>query len=217
MSSPPADARAVVDAFTDVWWQLGDAGATWKTTSWMGTPIQKHPMDLLILQEIVWETRPQLIVETGTCRGGSALFLAHLLDLMGDGRVLTADIAPLPDRPAHPRITYSSLSSASRAFADEVAHHAATATRVMVDLDSDHSFDHVRAELELLAPFVTVGCYLVVEDGCVNGHPLAPEFGPGPYEATHEFLAGRDDFVVDHHRERLLTTFNPGGFLRRVR
>jgi len=85
----------------------------------------------------------------------------------------------------------------------------------MAILDSDHARDHVLRELELYGPLVTPGCYVIVEDTNVNGHPVSPEFGPGPREAVDEFLRRNDDFEVDRERERLLMTFNPSGYLRR--
>ncbi len=88
---------------------------------------------------------------------------------------------------------------------------------MMVVLDSDHSRDHVRAELEALAPLVTVGSYLVVEDTNINGHPVLPEFGPGPWEALQEFMEGNEEFEVDRGAEKFYVTMNPGGYLRRVR
>jgi tRNA (mo5U34)-methyltransferase len=214
-SAPGPCASHPIDEFTDAWWRAGQAGGTWQTTTWMGTPIQKHPFDLMMMQEIIWETKPQLIIEAGTNRGGSALFFAHLLDAIGAGEVLTTDVMVLPDRPIHPRIRYRSLSSISGAFLGEATAAASMVERTMVILDSDHGRDHVRAEMALLGPLVTTGCYLIVEDGCVNGHPTAGDFGPGPLEAIEDFLASRTDFEVDHSRERLLSTFNPSGYLRR--
>jgi cephalosporin hydroxylase len=85
-----------------------------------------------------------------------------------------------------------------------------------VILDSDHSQTHVRAELQAYAPMVSLGSYLVVEDTNVNGHPVLPDFGPGPMEATQEFLISHNEFVRDPSREKFMMTFNPGGFLRRV-
>jgi cephalosporin hydroxylase len=87
--------------------------------------------------------------------------------------------------------------------------------RTMVILDSDHDAPHVAAELSAYVPLVTPGCYLIVQDGFVNGHPLEPDHGPGPYEAVQDFLATDDGFEVDRTRERKLFTFNPSGFLRR--
>ncbi len=85
----------------------------------------------------------------------------------------------------------------------------------MVVLDSDHSAAHVGKELEIYAPLVTPGCYMVVEDTNVNGHPISPDFGPGPWEAVEAFLSRRTDFVADGSREKFILTFNPRGFLRR--
>ena len=87
--------------------------------------------------------------------------------------------------------------------------------RIMVILDSAHGGPHVAAEVGAYAPMVTPGCYLIVRDGFVNGHPLEPDHGPGPYEAVQEFLAADDRFEVHRSRERMLFTFNPSGFLRR--
>jgi cephalosporin hydroxylase len=92
---------------------------------------------------------------------------------------------------------------------------AAEGKPTMVVLDSDHSAAHVLAELRAYAPLVTPGCYLIVEDGNVNGHPVEPSFGPGPWEATKQFLAESNVFDVDREREKYLLTFNPTGYLRR--
>ncbi len=175
-------------------------------------------MDMWIVPGVRWETRPDLIVECGTAWGGSALYLASLMDLFGGGSIVTVDIAgddEIPGRPQHPRITYLTGSSTEPDVVSEIRRRAASVETVMVVLDSDHSFEHVTAELGCYAPLVTQGCYLVVEDTNVNGHPVAPGFGPGPGEAVAEFVRGSDAFVVDASREKLLMTFNPGGFLRR--
>lgn len=87
----------------------------------------------------------------------------------------------------------------------------------MVILDSDHSFEHVSRELDLYAEFVSPGGYLIVEDTVVNGHPILPEFGPGPFEAVAAFLRRDDRFQRDATREKFMLTFNPCGFLRRVK
>ncbi len=205
----------LTDEFTSAWWAEGLRGGTWQTTTWFGAPVQKHPFDLMMFQEIVWATRPQLIIETGTCRGGSARFYATLLDSIGEGDVLTVDITAQPDLPQHPRIHYRTGSSVATTFLDEAEAWAGRVERTMVVLDSDHRAPHVAAELVALSALVTPGCYLVCEDSCVNGHPLAPDFGPGPHEALDGFLAGDPPFDVDRDRERLWSTFNPQGYLRR--
>jgi cephalosporin hydroxylase len=189
---------------------------TWKDTYWLGVHAAKCPLDLWIYQEIVWETRPDLVVECGTASGGSALFLASVLDQLGSGRVCTIDVAELPDRPNHPRIQYLSGSSTDCDIFARVEELAASADRVMVILDSDHSCEHVARELGLYAPLVTPSCYLIVEDTNLNGNPVVSEFGPGPGEAVAAFLGLNHDFAVDAAREKLLLTFNPSGYLRRL-
>lgn len=191
-----------------------EAETTWRQTFWLGHPVQKCPLDLWAYQEILVETRPDVIVECGTYLGGSARFLASVCDQLGAGRIVTIDIVERPGLPRHRRITYLRGSSTDDAIVERVRRYARRAKRVMVILDSDHTRDHVLRELELYAPLVTAGCYLIVEDTNVNGHPVSPEFGPGPMEAVHAFLATTSDFEIDTSRERLMLTFNPSGYLR---
>jgi cephalosporin hydroxylase len=155
----------------------------------MGIQTAKCPLDLWIFQEIITETKPDLIIEAGTHMGGSALFLASVCDLFDRGEVVTIDITELPDRPQHPRITYLLGSSMDDGVVAEVKRRAATAERVMLILDSDHTEAHVYKELSLLGPLVTPGCYLIVEDTIVNGNPVLPDFGPGPAEGLARYLA----------------------------
>ncbi|MFN8593688.1 MAG: CmcI family methyltransferase [Thermomicrobiales bacterium] len=190
-------------------------GQTWENTFWFGTPVLKCPLDLWIYQEIIHETRPDLIIETGTMEGGSARFMAALLDWIGHGEIVSIDIEAKSWRPVHPRITYLTGSSTDPGIIDEIAARAAGKPAVMVILDSDHRAPHVLDELRLLSPFVTPGGYLIVEDTNVNGHPVVPDFGPGPLEALDQFLSESSDFTVDRGREKLLMTFNPRGFLKR--
>ena len=184
--------------------------------SWFGYRTLKCPLDMWTYQEILVETRPDLVVESGTHLGGSAYFLASILDLLGNGRVVTIDITAAKGRPVHPRITYLLGSSTDPAVLAEVGRLAA-GKRTMVILDSDHTQPHVTAELAAYRDIVSVGNYLIVEDTNINGHPVLPEHGPGPMEALDGFLATTDDFVVDADRERFMMTLNPRGFLRRVR
>jgi cephalosporin hydroxylase len=195
-----------------------DRSRTWGSTQWMGVPVHKCPTDLWVYQEILFETRPNLIIETGTASGGSALFLAQVGAMLGGIRVVTVDLhnSRSAERlPIHPNITYLTGSSTDPAIVASVRSHIRPGDRVMVALDSDHSQVHVRAELETYALMVSSGCYLVVEDTNVNGHPVYPLHGPGPWEAVAEWLPGHPEFEVDQRRERLMLTFNPGGYLKR--
>jgi cephalosporin hydroxylase len=193
-----------------------DSTRTWRNTHWLGTPLLKCPLDLWVYQELIAAHRPDLIVETGTNRAGSALYMAALCDLVGHGEIVTIDIAEVvPPPPAHERITYVTASSTAPQTLEDVRRRAAGLEQVWVILDSDHSAAHVRAELDLYADVVTPGGYLIVEDTNVNGHPSAPEHGPGPTEAVREWLAGDPPFDADPSCERFLVTLNPGGFYRR--
>jgi cephalosporin hydroxylase len=204
----------VTSAFTRLYY---DGPTTWRTTYWLGVPTAKCPLDLWIYQEILMETRPDLIIETGTHMGGSALFLASMCDLLANGEIVTIDIGERPERPAHPRISYLVGSSTSPEILERLVAKVEGAKRVMVILDSDHSESHVFDELTKLAPLVTPGCYLIVEDTIVNGHPVLPDFGPGPAEALRRYVKDHPSrFVVDADRQKFHLTFNPGGYLRRT-
>ena len=192
-----------------------EQGLIFTRTFWMNVACEKCPLDLWIFQEIIAELRPDLIIETGTRFGGSALFMAHILDLLGKGEVLTIDIDNSIPRPPHPRITYVHGSSVDTALIESLLSERRDEVRLVV-LDSDHSKGHVLQELDLLASYVSVGSYLIVEDTNINGHPTFPTFGEGPYEAVAEFLEAHKEFAVDETREKFLLTFNPRGYLRRI-
>jgi cephalosporin hydroxylase len=194
-----------------------DDRSTWGDTYWLGIKTEKCPLDLWMYQEIIASTRPDLIIETGTQYGGSALFMASMCDMIGHGEVMTIDVNDRPDRPSHPRISYRQGSSTAADVVAEATGRASAADRVMVVLDSDHSKAHVVDELRSLSPLVTPGCYLIVEDTIINGNPVLDEFGPGPAEALEVYLAESPGlFIVDRKKERFHMSFNVGGYLRRV-
>ena len=205
----------VVERFTEAYYEGALFGETRADTRWLGVRTDKCPLDLWIYQELLHELRPDLIVETGTAFGGSALYFASLCDLLGHGRVLTIDVQPQPDRPEHPRLEYYEGSSVAPETLEYVRRAAEGAGTVLVVLDSDHRKEHVLEELRLLAPLVTPGSYVVVEDTILNGHPVSPDFGPGPMEAAEEFVRENPSFTADRGREKLYLTFNPKGYLRR--
>jgi cephalosporin hydroxylase len=220
---PPAlteDERRLVADFTRLYyrhWRHDSRGGSGSVSiGWMGWLAQKCPTDLWTCQEIIVETRPDVIIETGTCLGGSGLFMAHLCDMLGQGQVISVDITRNEGLPEHPRLTYLTGDSAAPDIVAQVKARIPAGARVMVILDSDHRAPHVTAELAAYAELVTPGCYLIVEDGVVNGNPVLPEYGPGPLEALREFVAVNPHFVIDRSRQRFLLTMNPDGFLRRV-
>ena len=188
---------------------------TWSNTRWLGTAAQKCAFDLWVYQEILHEHRPAVIVECGTAEGGSAFFLASICDLLEHGSVITIDIEEYPNRPQHPRITYLHGSSTDAEVFRQVEEQVGGLEPVMVILDSNHERDHVLDELRLYSRVVSPGNYLIVEDSNVNGHPVVPEFGPGPSEAVDQFLRESDEFEVDRECEKFFLTFNPGGYLRK--
>jgi cephalosporin hydroxylase len=204
--------RAAIARAHDVFYESN----AWTNATWLGTQALKNPLDLWVYQEIIAETRPELIVETGTWRGGSALFMASICDLRGEGEIVSIDIEPMrDDYPQHPRVTYlAGRSSTDPEVVDEIRTRA-EGRRTLVILDSDHSQAHVEHELAAYAPMVPLGCYLVVEDSNIG--QIREDLMPGPLQAIETFLASTDEFEIDRTREKFLITFNPSGYLKRVR
>ena len=204
--------RAAVSRAHDVLYR-SDA---WTDATWLGAQALKNPLDLWVYQEIMAETRPELVVETGTYRGGSAFFLASICDLLGAGEVLSLDIEPVrDDYPEHARITYFGGRSSTDPEVVAEVRARAEGKRTLVILDSDHSRAHVEAELAEYAPLVPVGGYVIVEDSNIG--QIREDLLPGPLEAIEAFLGRTDAFEIDRSREKFLITFNPSGYLRRVR
>ncbi len=200
-----------IGRFHDIFYRSG----VWGRNRWLGVPVYKNPLDLFIFQEIISETRPEVIVETGTHSGGSALYFASVCDLLGGGEVVSIDIEDAKAiYPAHPRITY--LGGRSSTDPDVLREIGARVEgrRTMVILDSDHSQRHVEAELRAYAPLVSEGCYLIVEDSNIGR--VRADLLPGPMQAIETFLRETTLFEVDRERERFFVTFNPSGYLRRL-
>jgi len=134
----------------------------------------------------------------------------------GKGKILSIDIDDREGRPQHERITYYSGSSIADETLEMVQEFIGDSQKVLVILDSDHSRDHVLAEMRLYGPLVTEDSYMIVEDGCVNGHPVLPFHGPGPLEAIRLYLKEDSTFEIDKACEKFYFTFNPSGYLRKV-
>jgi cephalosporin hydroxylase len=209
----PRVARVITNQFHRLYYY---SRGTWKNTSWLGTPLRKCPLDLWIYQEIIHEVKPDVIIECGTFQGGSALFFANICDLVGNGRVLTIDIREYEKRPKHERVTFLVGSSTSEEIVKKVRNLVEQDERVMVVLDSDHSMHHVLNEMRIYGEFVTPGSYLIVEDTNINGHPVRPQYDPGPMGAVRIFLKENEAFAVDAVQEKFYLTFNPNGYLKRI-
>jgi cephalosporin hydroxylase len=196
--------------------ELIDKTENFSHVTWLGQPIWQNVLDLWVMQETIAELRPALLIECGTNRGGSALFFAHLFDLMGQGSVVTIDVEKLHDI-AHPRISFLVGSSISEPIIEAVRALAAQAGGpVMVTLDSDHRHEHVRAELAAYAPLVTPGSWCLVQDGVIDTLPCFAGGRPGPLPAIEEFLRTHPEFEVDEERARkFLISHHPKGWLKR--
>lgn len=193
-----------------------DTGA-WKRMHYRGARVLKSPSDLWNYQELITELDVQWIVETGTRHGGSALYFADLLTARGArGKVITVDVDPAACQVTdHEKIEFLYGSSVDPAVVAMVQSMLpAERGRLFAILDSDHSRDHVLQEMRAYVPLLAAGDYLIVEDTCVNGHPVRSEFGPGPWEAVEDFLAAQPGVLRnDAERERKFGfTFAPRGF-----
>lgn len=187
----------------------------YENTRWMGIRTAKCPMDMWVYQELMFQLKPDLLVETGTLLGGSALFFAQMFDLMGHGKVISIDIAAEDGLPQHPRIEYVLGSSVSDDVMQQVGKACDGLATVMVILDSDHKAPHKLKELELYGEVVTPGSFMIAEDTCFDYYPAWPEYGPGPATAVEQFLENNSQFELDRSCERHLISFAPIGFLRR--
>lgn len=189
----------------------------WKDLYYRGIRTLKCPMDMWNYQEIICSRKLGWVIETGSCHGGSAFFFADLLENQGaEGSVISMDITH--DQllaPPHPRISFLLGDSASAELVSRVVGMLPRERApLFMILDSDHSMQHVFRELEAWVPVLRSGDYLVVEDTCVNGHPIRPGFGPGPWEALDAYLAAHPgELIPDPLRERKFGfTAAPRGF-----
>jgi cephalosporin hydroxylase len=200
-------------AFTEAVWR----NLPWTGTSWLGRAIATAPTDLLAYQEMIFRVRPDWVIETGTGDGGRALFLASICELVGHGEVLSIDDRAAADLPSHPRLRFLAGVAHEPATVDAVRRLVGDGAKALVVLGAGADRRRTDAQFEAYSPFVPVGSYVVVTDTIVNGHPVWPAFGPGPAEAVKQILTRHGEFVGDPLMEKYSLTFNPNGFLRRVR
>lgn len=190
-----------------------------KQVKWMGLPLWKNVLDLHVYQEIIFEQSPEVIVEIGSACGGSTMYLAHLCDILGRGRVVSVDLSRDTFAARHDRIIEVNGNSTARHVIQKV-HDLAAGKGALVIQDADHSREIVLADLCNYSDLVPLNGYFIVEDG------IADVFNPGngvgrmikgPLHAVEEFVEKNTHFIIDQSRERYLITQNPKGYLKRIR
>ena len=209
------------------WVKAGWASKFSYNFSWMGRPVIQLPEDLLMMQEVIYKVRPDVVIETGVAHGGSSVFFASLCEVFGHGRVISIDIEIRPhnrkaleEHPLKKRITLIEGDSVALETVQKVRRLIAPHETVMVFLDSNHAKDHVRKELELYGALVTSGSYVVAADGSMEDLSDVPGgksdwVNDNPKAAIHEFLASHSEFEIDPEPTRLGITYWPDGYLRR--
>ncbi len=199
--------------------------------SWMGRPIIQYPQDIIAMQEVIWEVKPDLIIETGIAHGGSIIYYASLLELIGKGEVLGIDIdirdhnkKAIESHPMFKRIHMLEGSSVTNEMIERVRPFTQNKSKILVCLDSNHTHEHVLKELNFYSQFVSIGSYLVVFDTIVEDLPeqyLPNRYwgkGNNPKTAVNEFLKNNTNFQSDSQIDnKLLISVNPGGYLKRIR
>lgn len=205
--------------------------------SWLGRPIIQYPQDIVAMQELIWEVKPDLIIETGIAHGGSLIFSASmlaLLEICGEiekGEVLGIDIdirthnkEAIEAHPMSKKITMFQGSSIDDDMIKKVHDFAKRGKKILVCLDSNHTHEHVSAELQAYASLVSVGSYCVVFDTLVEDMPQGfykdrPwDKGDNPKTAVWEFLETNDEFLIDEQMDnKLLISVAPSGYLKRVK
>jgi cephalosporin hydroxylase len=220
---------------SDLWLRSGWDNKHVYTFTWLGRPMIQLPEDMIRLQEVIYTVKPDLIVETGVAHGGSLVFYASLCQAMGKGRVVGVDIEIRPhnrkaieSHPLFPYITLIEHDSVSPQAISKVKKQIPRGGQVMVLLDSCHTKEHVRRELEAYAPMVTPGSYIVAMDGIMGQLAGAPRTQPdwtwnNPREAAREFCAAHAEYEIVEppflFNEGSITervTYWPGAFIRRV-
>ncbi len=220
--------REGLDMLSNLWIKVAAEHRVMYEPTWLGRPIIQFPSDIVAIQELLWQVRPDVVIETGVAHGGSLILSASLLELIGKGKVIGIDIEIRPHNraaiEAHPlkrRIELIEGSSIAPETLTTVRNLVADAKAVLVIFDSNHSHAHVLQELDLYAPFVTPGSYMVAHDGAQAWVCEIPSAKPawrdgGPLDAIHEFLTVHKEFRIDPRFTRFGITCSPSGYLKRL-
>lgn len=217
------DELKIVEDFHKLYYDNGSR--TWSgNTTWLGKKVLKCPLDLWIYQEIIYEIKPDIIIETGTGNGGGTLFLASICDFIGNGIVISIDTENtnhVGELSKHGRILYVTGSSIDNDIVCSIKNEIifrkrdlCHEIRIMVILDSKHEKDYVLQEMIIYGDMVSVGSYLIVED--TNLDKYCNTGFEGPLFAVEQFLKENNHFERDESKEKFWLSFNPGGYLKRI-
>ena len=222
----PEELQTLARQWTKAMWNA----ELWKQVRWMGVPVLQWPTDLILMQELIAEQRPRAIIETGIYMGGTAVYYASLLEMLGiDGRVFSIDIQINPEARRNvetsrfrERITLMEGDSKSEAVHSQLARMVGSESKVLVCLDSDHSYAHTLAELRAFARYVPLGGYMVLFDTICEALADTPRgesawTHDSPMQALREFLRENPSFATDPRFEKYMVGFAPQGFLKRLR
>lgn len=210
---PPTPLGRSLDMSLREWIEYYQDNVVTKQVHYRGVPTWKNVFDLWVIQEIIHETRPEIVVEIGSKFGGTTLWLSDAMKTAASGSVISVDLKrPQIDFPENVRfIEGDSIAPATVAQVQGLCGRR----RTMLLADGNHAADHVFQELVLYGPMVAPGCYFVVEDGIVDVMDWQ-QYQPGPLVAVQRFLAENSSFVPDERREKFILTYAPGGFLKRI-
>jgi cephalosporin hydroxylase len=199
--------------------------------TWLGRPIIQYPQDIIAIQELIWKIKPDLVIETGIARGGSLIFTASILELIGKGDVIGIDIdirkhnrKEIEKHSLFKRITMIEGSSIDKKIINHIVKLSAEKKKILVLLDSFHTHSHVLKELKAYSPLVKKGSYIVVFDTVIEDMPKNSfpkrtwDKGNNPKTAVNEFLKKNKKFKIDVNIERkLMITSSPSGFLKCIK
>ena len=209
----------IIKWFHYIWWQSTN---TWPKNTYLGYEILQCPLDMQLYQEIIFREKPDFILQTGVCGGGSIVYFSSILDMMNapkSTKVIGIDLV-LSDQAKtikNDRVLLFEGSSTDQEIFKTVTK-LVEGKKGLIILDSDHSKDHVSKELSMYNELVGLGCRLVVEDTNLNGNPVYPAFGPGPFEAVCDFLSVNNNFISDDKLwKRNLFSFHQYGWLKKIK